>query len=197
MRKVKLFLLILLFILAFTVSCAKAEIKAEIILGLPETEIITEAKLPAALKIIEDEAFEGTAFVKVELPITVESLGERAFANITTLREIRIPLTTRYIASTSFDGSDRTTIIAPANSYARAYARNHELPFSPIVMFCATMQGSSNQVITSNRSSEVVETATKTNFSPETQWRRIEELDISRTEELISNHVQGRAPPMA
>ena len=47
--------------------------------------------LPASLQIIEAEAFEGTAIVTVDLPETVETIGERAFANIPTLRQITIP----------------------------------------------------------------------------------------------------------
>lgn len=197
MKKALPFILILLCTWAFTISLAIAERDPVIILELQEKDAITEAKLPASVKTIEDEAFEGTAIVKVELPDSVESLGERVFANITTLREIKIPFTTRHIASSAFDGSNRTTIIAPANSYARTFARTHGLPFSPIVMFCASVQDPSVSVLNVNRSTEVIETEAKANFSSETQWRRIEELNITRTEELIANHVQGRAPPMA
>ena len=197
MKKALPFILILLCVLTFTISFAAAERGTFIGLEIPEKEIITESKLPASVTIIEDEAFEGTTLVKVDLPETVTKVGERAFANISSLREVKIPIATKYIASTAFEGSYRTTITAPANSYARAYARNQGLPFSPIVMFCATTQAPSVSALSFNRSTEVVETEGKSDFNPETQWRRIEELNVTRTEELIANHVQGRAPPMA
>lgn len=195
MKKVLSFLLMLLCILIFTISLAAAEREPFIVFELPEKEIITEAKLPESLITIEDEAFEGTALVKVELPETVTEVGERAFANIPALREVKIPLATKYIANTAFDGSYRTRITAPANSNARTYARTQGLPFSPIIMFCATTHVPSGSAPYVNKSTEVVGTERKSDFKPETQWRRIEEQNITRTEELIANHVQGRSPP--
>lgn len=197
MRKALVFLFVLLGFLAFTSSFASAERGIAIILELPENEIITESKLPGSVEIIEDAAFEGTALIKVELPDTVVSIGERAFADISSLREIRIPHSTKQIASTAFEGSNRITITAPSNSYARTFAKNHGIPFSPIIMFCASTQTSSFSVFSVNRSTKVVENDDESVCRPETQWRRIEELCITRTEEIIANHVQGRSPPIA
>ena len=194
MRKAIPFLLIMLCALAFTISSVEAK---GFIPSIPENETIKEAKLPASVVTIEDDAFEGTALVKVELPETVEEIGERAFANISTLRNVRIPITTTYIASSAFEGSYRTTITAPGNSYARTWAKNHGLPFSPIVMFCASVHGPSIQVIASNRSAKDIEGQAESDINSETQWRRIAEINVTRTEEIIANHVQGRSPPMA
>lgn len=196
MKKLYVFMLVSLAIVAFTIS-ASSEKVAVVILELKENEIVQESKLPTSVEVIEDEAFEGTALIRIELSDKTVSVGERAFADISSLREIRIPFSTKHISSNAFEGSNRTTITAPANSYARAFARTHGLPFSPIAMLCASVQGITISALSVNRSTEVVETEAKTNFSPETQWRRIEELNITRTEELIANHVQGRAPPMA
>lgn len=197
MKKVLPFILILLCVLAFTMSYVSAERGTVIVLELPQKEIITEAKLPESLTIVEDEAFEGTALIKVELPETVEIIGERAFANISSLREISIPIITSYIASTAFEGSNLTVITAPANSYARTFAKEHGIPFSPIIMFCASTQTSTLSDLSINRSTEDIEGQAESDFKPETQWRRIEEINVIRTEELIANHVQGRSPPMA
>lgn len=194
MKKAIPFLVLLFCIMAFTISSAEAK---DCIPLTTEKENVTEARLPASVVTIEDEAFEGTALVKVELPEGVETIGEHAFANISTLRNIQIPITTSYIASSAFDGSNRITITAPGDSYARTWAKNHGLPFSPIVMFCASSQGPSIQIITTNRSSEVIEGQDESDINPENQWRRIEEINVTRTEELIANHVQGRSPPMA
>lgn len=194
MKRVGIFVLILLCVLAFTISLAEA---GDFIRSIPEDETVIEANLPASLVTIEDEAFEGTAIVKVKLPESVETIGEHAFANISTLRNIRVPITTSYIASSAFEGSYKTTITAPGKSYARTWAKEHGLPFSPIAMFCASVQGPSIQAITLNQSTEVIDGQTESDNKPETLWRRIEEINITRSEELIANHVQGRSPPMA
>ena len=193
MKKAIPFLLIFLCIMAFIISFAEADG----ILLIPEKEIISESKLPASVVTIEDEAFEGTALVKVEIPETAEKIGDHAFANISTLRSIRIPIRTSYIASTAFEGSNQTTITALGNSYARTWAKDHGLPFLPIVMFCASSQESTTQAFTLNRLTENIEKSDAV-FKPENQWhRRVEEINVTRTEELIANHVQGRSPPMA
>lgn len=197
MKKTVLFVMITICVLAFTISHVVAEKETDIIGKSSNDGVSTETKLPVSLITIDDEAFEGTALVKVELPDKVIEIGERAFADIISLHDIRIPITTSYIASTAFDGSDRTKITAPANSYARTYARTQGLPFSPIVMFCASTQTSPTSSISIDRSKEVIEFDPSTDCKPETQWRRIEEINVTTTEELIANHVQGRSPPMA
>ena len=191
--------LIMLFILITAASLATAENDkrcSKTFSEITDGRLTEQAIIPSSVKIIEDEAFEGTALIKVELPGKVLSIGDRAFAGIYSLREIKVPLATKYIASTAFDGSERITITAPANSYARTFARSRGLPFSPIVMFCASTQIPLISVFCIDRSTEIIETKT-TAFNPETQWQRIEEIKITRTEELIANHVQGRSPPMA
>ena len=59
-------------------------------------------QLPVSLRVIEDEAFEGTAIVSAALPDSVESIGERAFANISALRSVKIPNATKEIAKSAF-----------------------------------------------------------------------------------------------
>lgn len=189
MKKGITFVLIVLCVLVFAISYASAR-------DIPEKEIIVESRLPASLEIIGEEAFDGTALTKIELPSTVIQVGERAFANILSLREVSIPYLTRYIASNAFEGSNRTTITAPANSYARTYARTKDIPFSPIVMLCASTQASVATILSISRSKEILESDSSVRPILETQWKRIEEINITRTEELIANHVQGRAPPI-
>jgi hypothetical protein len=64
-------------------------------------------------------------------------------------------------------------------------------------MFCASNQSSTTAVLSFERSKDIVESNPSAELKTETQWRRIEEINIKRTEELIANHVQGRSPPMA
>ena len=197
MKKKIIVALILLCVMAFAISYASAIGKTAITQELPEIEIMTEAILPESVTIIEDEAFEGTALLRVAVPDTVTEIGERAFANILSLRNVRITSTTTYIASTAFEDSNRTAITAPAKSYARTWAKDHGIPFSPIIIFCASTQTTATSVMFIDRSKEIIEPDSSSDCKPDNQWRRIEEVNITQTEELIANHVQGRSPPMA
>ena len=98
----------------------------------------TASILPAALQIIDESAFEGTALVSVELPEKLEYIGEKAFAHILTLRSIHIPDSTKHIGKNAFTGSGQVTITAYSNSYARTWARNNGIPFNPIAALTAS-----------------------------------------------------------
>lgn len=197
MKKLLCILIFLFCVLAFACSSAIADIETTNPLKPLGKEGIVEARLPDSVTIIKDEAFEGTGLIKVELSDNVSFVGERAFANISSLREIRIPLATHYIASTAFEGSNRITIIAPANSYARMWAKNQGLPFSPLIMLYAFTQTNVISIIFVDRFDEIIELDCFTTFKSEAQWRKLEETNITQIEELIANHVQGRSPPIA
>ena len=200
MRKIMLIITISLCVLAFTTADATTDNTLffdSTISESHEKEFIRGFTLPASVEIIEDEAFESTALVKVELPQSVIVIGERAFADISTLREVIIPQTTSYIASTAFEGSNRTTITAPGNSYAQTWAKEHGVPFSPIIMFCASTQLSTTSIMLIDGYREIIERNSSSDKKPGKQWYIIEEINITRAEELIANHVQGRSPPMS
>ena len=153
-------------------------------------------RLPALLQIIEEEAFEGTAFVTVELPETVETIGEKAFANIPTLRSVKIPEKTREIAVTAFAGSDYVTIIAAPGSYARTWARENGVPFAPITVMFA---GTGSSLISASAAG--FEADFSLNFdsaddkTENRQWRPAGEIKADQYEQFIANHILGRAPP--
>lgn len=197
MKRIILLELFLFCIVAFTISFAAADTYTVSRFELSEREVGQESRLPASLKIIEDEAFEGTALIEVELPDTVIKVGEYAFADISTLHTVKVLGKTTHIADSAFDDSNRVTITAPKNSYARSLANEKGIPFSPIVLFCASSQSSTISAITIDRSREIIETDSATELRPETKWRSFFEINITRTEEIIANHVQGRSPPMA
>lgn len=82
--------------------------------------------MPAALKIIDEEAFYGdTSIDKVVLSDKVKEIRARAFAN-STLSEINLPDSLTFIAEDAFDGSDKVTVTAPAGSYAYQWAVDHD-----------------------------------------------------------------------
>lgn len=151
-------------------------------------------RLPAMLQRIEDEAFEGTAVVVVELPETVESIGDRAFAANPHLRIIRIPEKTQYIAHNAFAGSQQVMISAASGSYARYWAGKHGIPFSPITMITAGNQNLSGMFSLSGSDIETIETASGEGIENR-PVRRIGDIKAEVYEQQIAHQVQGRSPP--
>ena len=83
--------------------------------------------LPAALEVIEEEAFYGDdSLEEVVIPYGATTIGPRAFA-YSGLKRITIPDTVTEIAGDAFEGTDGLTIFAPASSYAYEFAVEHEL----------------------------------------------------------------------
>lgn len=185
------------FALAARVNAASISNKPNISLQLPKVNHIFENKLPESVEIIEEEAFEGTAIVTIKLSENVKTIGDRAFANINTLQSIWIPISTKSIAETAFTGSNNVSITAAPNSYARAWARENKLPFSPtIVMYAGTgVQNVSGSL--ASVSNEVLDTESSKTQDTNRAWRKFEEIQVHDNIEIMANVIQGRAPPSA
>ena len=164
-----------------------------------ETEIQIAAaafRLPSSLRIIEDEAFEGTAIVSAELPETLESIGEHAFAGIPTLRSIRIPENTKEIAKTAFAGSNGVTITGAPGSYARTWAKENGIPFAPVTVM--TADSGPVQISADNSYRQDFIHTDEEASSEKTQndsWRPFTEIQSERYDEWFTNQISGRAPP--
>ena len=199
--------LIIMFILAIMLSlaltCANAAIENDVLdhaghiadIQADHPASAPVFKLPASLKIIEDEAFEGTAIVSVDLPESVESIGDRAFAGIPGLRVVKIPEKTTYIAATAFAGSNHVMITGVPGSYARTWARENGVPFAPVTYITAngqTVQTGSYQEFESIGFS--MESADEGDQNA-TAGKTVREISDERYEEGIAYHIQGRAPP--
>lgn len=152
------------------------------------------ASLPAMLQRIEDQALEGTAVVVIELPETVESIGDRAFAGNPHLRIIRIPEKTQYIAHNAFAGSHQVMISGASGSYARSWAGKHGIPFSPITMITAGNQNLSGLFSLSGSDIETIETVSGEGIENR-PLRRIGDIKAEVYEQQIAHQVQGRSPP--
>ena len=85
--------------------------------------------VPAALKTIEEEAFEGGAFAFVKLSEETESIQNRAFADCPNLRYIYIPEATESIHRNAFEGVSELTVLGQRGSYAEYYAGSHGFGF--------------------------------------------------------------------
>ena len=154
-------------------------------------------KLPAALQYIDDEAFEGTALVNVEIPENVEYIGERAFSDIPTLHKVNIPEKTTTIAKSAFAGSNQVTITGVPGSYARKYARENGIPFAPLTVMYANAEADSGVSLNQARTSDEV-TDTEEDDGPndnEPAGRIAGEIKASITENGAAYHIAGRAPP--
>ena len=87
-------------------------------------------KLPAALTVIEEGAFEGLAMEVVRCPETLTEINARAFADCTQLRQIYIPESTETIADNAFAGCPgNLTIFGVEGSQAENYADRNGILF--------------------------------------------------------------------
>ena len=162
-----------------------------------DIETSPTVKLPASLRFIENEAFEGTAIVQAVLPENLESIGERAFANIMTLRMIKIPESTKTIAETAFAGSNRLIITSTPGSYARAWAGKNGVLFTPILVVHAGTVNVQITTGTNHRKEQIDVDIARSGQQLEKQarWRPVSEIATDQYEEFIANHLSGRAPP--
>ena len=157
----------------------------------------SKAVLPATLQTIEEEAFEGTGLMILDLPDTLISIGEKAFANILTLRSVRIPDSTKQIANSAFIGSNFVTINAAPNSYARTWARANGIPFAPIAVMHA---GTGNIQISANASHgkesyETEPTGSACRMENHQQWRPFSDFKTEQYDSCIAFSISGRGPP--
>ena len=83
-------------------------------------------KLPAAVKQIEDEAFESVSFMTVvDIPDGCESIGKWAFKDCTGLTQIRIPASVTNIDELAFDGCADVLVYGTSPSTAKSFCDLH------------------------------------------------------------------------
>lgn len=81
-----------------------------------EYDYITDIILPEGVKTVSDYAFYGCEYIEeVNIPKTVEYIGERAFA-YTGIREVNIPESVSYIGQSAFDSDSVESISVDAES---------------------------------------------------------------------------------
>lgn len=159
--------------------------------------VLSAFQLPASLQYIDDEAFAGTALVSVEIPENVEYIGERAFSDIPTLRNVNIPEKTTYIAGSAFAGSNRVTITGAPGSYARKYARENGIPFAPLTAMYANAGAGGGIILNQARTSDEVTDTEENDGSNDNEpaGRIAGEIKANITENGAAYHITGRAPP--
>ncbi len=87
------------------------------------------ATLPAALEVIEEEAFQNAAVDEVVLSEGIHTISSRAFADCDELALIYLPQSLSSIASDAFDGCASFTIVCHANSEAQHFSAEMGIPY--------------------------------------------------------------------
>lgn len=157
------------------------------------------SSLPAALQMIDDSAFEGTALISVAIPESVTYIGDHAFANIPTLLGIRIPDNTQFIGKDTFSGSQQVILAASSKSYARTWAMENSIPFAPITVFSASdgiVQIQSIHLGKTARDKLASNETIETPKCSEAKGRTNGEIIATKHEECFAFSLQSRSPPM-
>ncbi len=81
-------------------------------------------------KTLSENAFlNKESVVSVNIPNTVEAIGNSCFSGCANLSKIIIPQSVVEIADNAFDGCDNLTIYCYEGSYAQSYAEENEIPY--------------------------------------------------------------------
>jgi hypothetical protein len=83
-------------------------------------------RLPAGLKVVEDEAFAGVAAEAVVIPEGTEEIGAKVFAESVTLRYVQIPESVKTIDGNAFFESN-ITIVCEEDGDIEKWAAEHNL----------------------------------------------------------------------
>lgn len=157
--------------------------------------------LPFSLQVIDDSAFEGTALVSVDIPESVTYIGDNAFANIPSLLAVRIPDATEFIGKDAFANSNKVTITASSNSYARTWAKDNGFRFRLLATFSASNGGvsysfQSDPDFHSSQKERMESSGTaNTNIRERRTGRTVGELKASQYKGVAALYVQSRYFP--
>ena len=105
----------------FSKKVIYALLALSLICGMGIAEADPTIQMPDGLRVIEEEAFMGTAFEDdVVIPEGVISIGDRAFAN-SAIKAIYLPDTIQYIGADVFAGVSDYYVVVEPGSYAETY----------------------------------------------------------------------------
>ena len=104
---------------------------------VPEAERVPTVEkavfvMPASLRIIEENAFEGTKVAEVLLAENVERIESRAFAGADSLSSIYFSGAVCHISDRAFDGVSNLTVIGPQGSFIQEWAQAKAFTFVAI-----------------------------------------------------------------
>lgn len=118
------FVLLVLFAAVFLLLGASPSTDKQAHEGYGETAVF-----PNSLMVIEDEAFEGTAFRTLVFKDGFLRMGDRVFSGILFLKEVYLPRSVDYISDTAFSGSEFVKIWGYAGTYVQEWAKRQNIDF--------------------------------------------------------------------
>ncbi len=156
--------------------------------------------LPANLKVIDDEAFAGTAMADIRLPENISFIGEEAFANNKELQFVFFLQDNLDIANTAFSGSN-PILAGFNNSDAQRWARKNGFRYH--IAFALTTNPKSDRCYvakTENINTGMQETEkSRETVSVTKKARRtgriMGELKATRYKGIAAVHIQSRYFP--
>ena len=162
-----------------------------------EQPAATGIRLPAGLRVIEEEAFAGTALKAVHLPERVREIGSRAFAGIQALRFVYIPQSVERIGEQVFEGSCRVTVAATPKSRARAWAAENGVPFeaAPSVYPPEDRRTPGYVFLVGDSHESLIPLKTDFGLMRNSRWQKAGEIIPDSYEHIIAYHLSGRSPP--
>lgn len=82
------------------------------------------------IKSLSEKAFlNKTSVVSVNIPNTVEAIGDSCFSGCENLKKVTIPESVTEIADDAFEGCDNLTVYCYENSYAQSYAEENGISY--------------------------------------------------------------------
>ena len=92
-----------------------------------DSTALSKITLPEGLEEIRSRAFYGCKKLsKLVIPSTLRKIGANAFSGCTGLKQITLGANVEEIDPTAFEGgAKKLTIVAPEDSYAAEFAKNH------------------------------------------------------------------------
>lgn len=160
------------------------------------------AAAPSSLRVIGEEAFEGTAIESFQLGNSLEQIGNRAFANMPELHILYIPSSLKEIGEGILVNSDKVQIASFSCGVVKPWAVRHDIPFVPI----AAINGETNLLIIANVEAEINQGEKyvkdsfyirkyTTNEAERRTGRTIGELKFSSIKGIANPYIQSRYFP--
>lgn len=97
--------------------------------GTPANVLIAEKLDGIYVKSIGKDAFASTEIQSVTISFGITYIFSGAMKNCTSLTQVYIPSSVTSIADDAFEGSENVVITCNADSYAEAFAKNHNIDY--------------------------------------------------------------------
>ena len=125
-NEIRKVMLVLLLVFALLTAASFGIVFAETELEVGKER--STAVFPVSLRILDDEAFAGTAIEIAIFGEVLQTVGDRVFADVESLTDVYFPESTKYIGMNSFCAG--VLIHGAENSYAQVWAEENGFDFA-------------------------------------------------------------------